>query len=245
MSTRRRFIPALLLLTGFTISACSAFFVPNQDDDGVERCNNSDDCDNIPDNRYVAQCTFGEGQPESASKVCVADFAIVPCGGQAYGGEHILDATYKQALMAQAAYARCSDENRGKRGCPPPSGGQCDPGLSVGSASTICEDPDDPIPAIYPPDVGGIDIAGQDVKDQFCRWFFCDDTFVCDNTGSRAICRRCSGTDPKNYGNGACGEIYIQGEPSPFYTSLSNANCSGNKPTTEALFGPAPVVDEG
>jgi len=244
MSMRRRLIPALLLLTGFTISACTAILVPDQGDDNVERCNNSDECSKIADNRYVAQCVHGEGQPESSPKVCASDFEIVRCGGMAQGGDHVLSKTYNEAQAVQALYGQCSMENRGKRGCRPRAGGECDPGLSVSQFSDICDDPDDPIPAISPTDVGNIAIAGQDVMDQFCRWYFCDETFVCDNTGAQPTCRRCSGKDPTNYPNGACGEIYLQGERSSFYTDLDDANCNGDRPSAEAVFGPAPTFED-
>jgi|SRR5690554_4180711 len=241
MSTRRRFTPALLLLTGFTISACTAILVPDQKDDGVERCDNTPDCTEIDDNRYVAQCVKPDTLDDNASSVCSADFAKIPCGGMAYGGDHVLDEAYADARDAQAAYVSCTMENRGKRGCPPAEGGVCEDGLSVADATGICDDPDAPIPAMHPPDVGGIEVAGQDAMDQFCRWYFCDETFVCDTTGSQPTCQPCSGTDPEEFGKGGCGQLYIQGEPSSFYTDLDNANCSGNKPNAEAEFGPAPT----
>lgn len=241
MSTRRRLFPALLLLTGFTASACTAFYVPDEADDDVVRCNTSEDCPDTGDNRYVAQCVYGEGQADNSDKVCAADFAKIPCGGEAYDGEHPLSVAYEDAVAAKGAYGQCAMENRGKRGCTPLDG-VCNDGLTINNLSKVCDDPDDPIPAVYPPSVGGIEIAGQDAKDQFCRWTFCDESFVCAKSGSQEICKPCSGKDPADYGDGACGEIYIQGEPSPIYTSLDAANCDGNKASTDAVFGPAPAI---
>jgi hypothetical protein len=244
MSTRRRTSPALSLFSfamTFTVSACAAFYVPGEEEDGVQRCNTSEDCDDLGDNRLVAACVYGEGQPENSSKICVADFDQIACGAEDYDANHPLTIAYLAAQANKAAYGQCSEENRGKRGCAPMDGGVCNEGLQINNTSGICDDPDDPIPAIYPPDVGGVDIAGQDAKDQFCRWYFCDERSVCVKSGSRELCQPCSGTNPEDYGDGACGQIYIEGEPSTIYTGLDDANCEGDRATTEAQFGPAPT----
>jgi hypothetical protein len=244
MSIRRSLLPALLLFAGFTASACTAILVPDESEDGVERCNTSEDCDDTGDNRYIAQCVFGEDQPESSDKVCAADYEQINCGGEVYDGEHPLTIAFGEAVDAKGAYGQCADENRGERGCAPTPGvnGGCnDPDHGL-NESGVCDDLDDPIPAVYPPDVGGIDIAGQDAKDQFCRWYFCDESFVCGKSGGADICQPCSGKDPADYGTGGCGQLYIQGERSPIYTDLDSANCEGDKNTDEAEFGPAPVV---
>lgn len=242
MSTRRRILSALSLFVGFTVSACAAFYVPDVDDDGVQRCNTSEDCEKIDDNRYIPQCIYGEGQPENSSKVCAADYAQISCGGEAYNADHPLSEAYADAVAAKAAYGQCSEENRGKRGCQPNSG-VCNDGLEINNATGACDVPNPTIPALYPPSVGGVEIAGQDAKDQFCRWYFCDETFVCARAGTRELCQPCSGTDPDDYGRGACGQIYIQGEPSPIYTDgVEGANCNGDLKTDEALFGSAPTT---
>lgn len=243
MSTRRRILSALSLLAGFSISACTAFYVPNEDDDGVQRCNTTEDCDDIDDNRYVAQCIFGSDQPENSSKVCAVDFDQIGCGEETYPMDHPLSVAFADAVDAKAAYGQCSDENRGKRGCQPLEG-ECDEaaGLVINNATGTCDVPNPTIPALYPPSVGGVEIAGQDAKDQFCRWYFCDETFVCAKAGSRELCQPCSGTNPDDYGSGACGQIYIQGEPSTIYTpNLDDANCDGQRNTSEAVFGDTPT----
>jgi hypothetical protein len=258
MSTRRRSTSALSLLSfvgafvgAFAVSACAAFYVPNEDDDTVQRCNSGEDCEDLDDNRYVAVCVYGEDQPENSSKVCAADFEQVKCGDMDYAETHPMRIAINDAIDNKAAYGQCSEENRGKRGCAPrPQDSEdplCDEGLTISNdAGGICDDPDDPIPAVYPPEVGGPDIAGQDAKDQFCRWHFCDETFVCAKSGSREVCQPCSGTDPADYGGGACGQLYVQGEPSSIYTSLDEANCNGDRaiteePYSEDAFGPAPT----
>ena len=239
MSTRRYLFPAFTLLAGFLASACTAILVPDETDDGVVRCNNSEDCPDTGDNRYIAQCVYGEGQPETSDKVCAADFDDIPCGGEFYNGDHPLSVAYQDALDAKAFYGSCSEENRGKRGCQPQAGGVCNDGLQIDNESGICDDPDDPIPAIFPPNVGGIDIAGQDAKDNFCRWYFCDESFVCARAGSRELCQPC--VPGREFGEGGCGTLYIQGEPSPIYTPADAGNCGGDQATTEASFGPAPA----
>ncbi len=238
MPTRPRLLPAFLLLAGFTASACTAILVPDEQSDGVQRCNNSEDCDPIDDNRYVAQCVFGEGQPENTDKVCVADFDDIPCGGMAYGADHPLTDAHNEALDAAAAYGACSMENRGKEGCQPLDG-QCDPGLEFSNEAGACINPDSPRPAIYPPAAGGIEIAGQDVKDQFCRWYFCDEDFVCARSGSQELCQPCERGEA--FGGGGCGDLFIEGAISPFYVPTAMACNDGGDPTTEAVFGAAPV----
>lgn len=237
---RRHLLPAFTLLAGFLASACTAILVPDEEDDGVVRCNTTDDCPKLDDNRFVAQCDRADGQSDSSDKVCIADFDDVSCGGEAYDGEHPLTLAYMDAVAAKAFYGQCAEENRGKRGCQPQAGGVCNEGLEINNLSGACDDPGAAIPAVYPPSAGGVDIAGQDAKDQFCRWYFCDESFVCAKSGSREICQPCSGRDPSDYGSGACGQLYIEGEPSPIYTDVDGGNCSGNKSTTDAEFGPAP-----
>jgi hypothetical protein len=241
MSTRRRITFALTLFAGFVASACAAFYPPDEDDDGVQRCNTSEDCDDIDDNRYVAQCVYGEGQPENSPKVCIADFDQIECGGEVYGLDHPLTENYLAAVDAKAAYGQCEEGDRGKAGCQPMDGGQCLEGFELNNESGACWDPDAPLQAIYPPAVGGLDIAGQDVKDQFCRWYFCDETFVCGKSGSRELCQPCSGTSLDDYGSGSCGELFIDGAPSTVYTSLDNANCNGDRITADAQFGDTPI----
>lgn len=239
MHTMRRLASATLLLAGFTISACTAFFVPNEKSDGVQRCNTTEDCDDPDDNRYIAQCVFGEGQPENSDKVCAADFDEINCNPEAYSGDHPFVEKYEEVTSNQVklAYGMCSDETLGMKGCAPGMDG-CDAGLEV--IDGICDDPEALFPAINPSQVGGPDIAGQDALDQFCRFYFCDESFVCDTSGSKWICKECDPGD--EFGSGGCGTLYLEGAPSPVYTGLDDANCDGKTPTDEVDFGPAPEV---
>ncbi|PRP92805.1 hypothetical protein ENSA5_47180 [Enhygromyxa salina] len=235
----RRFAPVSLLLAGFTISACTAILVPDEDDDGVTRCNTTEDCKEPEDTRYTAQCVFGEGQPENSDKICAAAYDEVNCSPEAYAGDHPFAEAYDAATSneAKAAYGSCIEENRGTRGCAPRPDG-CDAGLEA-NANNICDDPTEAIPAINPAKVGGVEIAGQDVQDQFCRSFFCDEAFVCDTGGSKPICKPCEAGE--EFGTGGCGTLFIQGQPSTVYTSLDSANCDGDLETEDVMFGATPV----
>lgn len=236
----RRFNYAFSLLAGFTISACSAFFVPNVDDDGVVRCNTTEDCPDLDDNRHRPQCVFGEGQPESSDKVCSSAFAEINCDPVPYSTipDNDFANTYADATSNQnkVAYTACADENKGKQGCAPLAG-VCDAGLE--EIDGVCDDPDALYPSINPSKVGGIDIAGQDVQDSFCRYYFCDESFVCDNRGSKPLCKPC---DPNAaFGEGGCGTLYIQGAPSPVYTDPNAGNCNGSIDADDVQVGDAPM----
>jgi hypothetical protein len=237
MHKRSATLSLLTLLAGFTISACSAFFVPDEDDDGVARCNTTEDCKDPNDNRHIAQCVYGEGQPENSDKVCSSAFRELTCHPQVQNGEGALEDLYDEVTSNQVKvlYSSCAAENEGKQGCEPGASG-CNEGLEV--IDGICDDPDALYPAINPSQVGLTDIAGQDVLDQLCRFYFCDESFVCDQTGTKPICRQCDPNEP--YGAGGCGTLYIQGAPSPVYTDVAQSNCSGEIDLADVAFGPAP-----
>jgi hypothetical protein len=235
------FVSLLTLLAGFTISACSAFFVPDEADDGVARCNTTEDCEEPADNRHIAQCVFGMGQPENSDKVCSSAFKELGCHPQAQSGEGELEDLYDDVTSNQIKllYSSCSDENDGKRGCEPGAAG-CLAGLEL--IDGICDDPDALYPAINPSQVGLSEIAGQDVLDQLCRFYYCDESFVCDDSGTKPLCRPCDPSEP--YGEGGCGTLYIQGAPSPVYTHIdeNGGNCEGSIDIGEVQFGSAPSL---
>lgn len=234
---------ALLLFAGFTASACTAILVPDKDDDGVIRCNNSGECPTLQDNRYVSQCVYGEGQEQSTSKVCVADFAEINCKPEAYDGMHPYVVAYEDATdnASKSQYVGCTAENIGKQGCGFNIMTQCAAGLAPND-NDICDDTDPNTPeAISPPKViKDVQAAGQDVADQFCAWRFGDENWVCDTTApsGKWLCRDC---DPaKEFGQGGCGQLYLQGAPSTVYTDLADANYDGDKEDVEVTFGPIP-----
>jgi hypothetical protein len=241
MSMRRSIISASLLLAGFTISACTAILVPNGGDDGVERCNTAADCTELEDNRHIAQCVSGEGQPDNVDNVCAPAFDEINCHPDAASGGSRFDEIYGEATSNQSkgAYGACIEANKGKQGCAPRADG-CDAGLEVVDPErNICDDPDALYPSINPSEVGGVEIAGHDVVDQFCRFYFCDDSFVCDPTGSKWICKPCN--PAREFGEGGCGTLFIQGERSPVYTDgvETDGNCNGAIDKDDAEFGTA------
>jgi hypothetical protein len=237
MHKRSATISLLTLLAGFTISACSAFFVPGVDDDGVQRCNTGEDCDPIDDNRHVPQCVYGVDQPENSEKVCSSAFKELNCNPDVYAGNHPLVERYEDVLDAKAAYGACDDDaDKGKQGCGPLNGA-CNDGLEL--IDGVCDDPDALYPSYNPSQVGGVDIAGQDVVDQFCRFYYCDESFVCDTSGTKWLCKPC---DPnEEYGSGGCGTLYIDGAPSTVYTDPTAGNCDGQIADGMVEFGPAPT----
>lgn len=238
MSTRRPLVSLLLLAAGFTASACTAILVPDEKDDEVIRCNNTQDCPTITDNRVVSQCVYGEGQADNSDKVCTSAFRTnVGCNPMEYPVEHPLTEAYNDATdnASKALYGNCAPENAGKAGCPS-NAGACDAGLELRS-DNLCIDPNEPQPTINPSFDAGVELAGKDVLDQFCRWYFCDDSYVCDPNGF--TCKPCDPDDP--FAEGGCGTIYLNGARSSVYTDvLSDGNCEGDLETEEVSLGPVP-----
>jgi hypothetical protein len=239
MHKRSATFSLLTLLAGFTLSACSAFFVPDRGDDGVQRCNTGEDCDPIDDNRHVAQCVYGLDQPENSDKICSSDFKEQACTPEIQGSDGALKALYDDVTSPQVKqfYSSCTAANEGKQGCEPGPMG-CNEGLE--EIEGICDDPNALYPALNPSQVGLADIAGQDVLDQFCRFYFCDESFVCDQRPAKPICRACDPNEP--YGEGGCGTLYIQGAPSPVYTDVAQSNCNGEIDVAGVAFGTAPTA---
>jgi hypothetical protein len=238
------FAQALLLIAGFTASACTAILVPDKDgkDDGVLRCNNVDDCpDDLGDNRFRYQCEYGEGQDPMSSKVCVADFEEVECDPTMapYAGDHPFAEAYADATdnASKSQYVGCTPENIGKQGCGFSMDVACADGLAP-NEDGICDDSDpNTPPAISPTKIPeSIEAAGQDVRDQFCRWRFGDENWVCDTTEN--LCRECD--SDKEFGEGGCGLLYLQGAPSTVYTDLSDANVDGDLEDDLVTFGAIP-----
>jgi hypothetical protein len=237
---------ALLLLAGFTASACTAILVPDKEgkDDGVFRCNNVGDCPNdLDDNRLRYQCVYGEGQDESSSKICVADWEEIGCKATDYGGDHPFVDAYADATdnQSKGLYVPCSVDNLGKQGCGYNADVQCDQSLGLSDRGDgICDDSDSNTPpAISPGQVADdVEVAGQDVLDQFCRWRFGDENWVCDTDNGRFLCTECD--SEAEFGKGGCGTLYLQGAPSGTYTDLADANVDGQFEDDLVTFGPIP-----
>jgi hypothetical protein len=213
--TTSRFPAALALVLaslGALGTSCTAILAPRDD---VQRCGTADDCEPTGDNRYVPVCKFDDANVDLDSsqvdKICVADFKpSVGCNPDSITKpDHPFKLVYEE-LADSARYAVCDAETQlGTRGCPP-MGGSCQGGLAVNDAG-LCDDTDPSTPMALLADTE--ELVGQDVRDQFCRSYFCDDRFVCNSSSN--VCVLC---DPEqDYGEGGCGEIWIAGARSCVY----------------------------
>ena len=218
----------LLPLTFVVSAACTVILPPNEKDDGVERCENSEECPDPGDNRLVAVCYNDEDLTQNAPGVCTNVYAEVSCDAAtsiaAQPDETFWPqwwSMYQDAVDNKAAYV-CTDENLGRAGCPPLDGG-CEMGLEVQQPTgfDVCVDPNAAPYAMIP---GSVDGAGQDVQHAFCRAFFgCDqgfsdtDKWVCNITSGQ--CEVCvPGGDPLN---GGCVEMYVNGALAETYGGMS------------------------
>jgi hypothetical protein len=231
MRSNRRFFAVYLGLM-LSSAACTAILVPDEKDDGVERCNTTEDCSTPSDNRHQAACVFGTDQDPASDKVCTVVYdGDVACNPENFPLENIIRETWEDADLASDAYVATCDPAGGE-GCPASTG--CNDGLVEGDFGT-CVDPDDHLQAVNTFSFEGIE-AGQDVGHQLCRYYFCDDRFVCNYaTGKCEICSEGSGP-----ADGGCVEIHVAGAPSSIYLPADAGNCDGNKAVDEVEFGPVP-----
>jgi hypothetical protein len=222
---------ALASLGVFGVS-CTAILAPRDD---VQRCGTAEDCDPTGDNRYVPVCKFDDDHldldPKEVDKICVADFkSSVNCTPGSYTKPEHPFATAFNELGDFGRYATCTAEQLGSRGCLP-MGSSCSEGLAVNDVG-LCDDnnPDTPKAVL----VDNEELVGQDVLDQFCRSFFCDDRFVCDTTNDNSyVCVPCDADDP--YGEGGCGQVWIAGARSCVY----DVECEDDPDVTDetVVFG--------
>lgn len=223
-----------VLLFGFLASACTAILVPDEGDDGVQRCDNTGECDPIDDNRLEAVCVFGEGQDEGSQKVCAVAYAEPQCVPDAFAADHPFRVAYEEAQASLGTrYMGCEAGENGV-GCPP-VGDQCADGLEI-NAQGFCDDGEG-LPAV---EVDG-DNIGQDVLDQFCRYRFCDDSFVCDRSAGSPTCVPCDDADA--FGEGGCGELYsAPGLKSSVYLSGADTDkdTCGSHEADSTKFGELP-----
>lgn len=222
LASRSRLVSSILTVAVLASSAaCSVILNPRDD---VQRCSNVDDCEVPEDERYEAVCISDESADIDTTvvdQVCVAQFKTIGCDATQIRGE-FLDAVDSRTFSDYD----CTD-SLGARGCPPTEEGACAEGLS--NVGGTCDDPNADVPAInLGPSFSELD--AQDVKDQFCRGYFCDDSYVC-NTETNA-CQECDPSAP--FGQGGCGDVYTQGTPSCVYTDACDAPMST---TTMPIFG--------
>ncbi len=95
MPATSRSLRSASLLAAFALSSCTAILVPDEDDDGVLRCDVTSDCPKI------------DLEP-GADKVCSADYETIPCGSNAYPGDHPLSQLTAAAAADPSRYAACA-----------------------------------------------------------------------------------------------------------------------------------------
>lgn len=232
MTMSRTPVVFALALATFAVSSvsCTAILAPRDD---VQRCGTKDDCDPTGDNRYVPACKFDDANIDldtsEVDKICVADFKPnVGCNPDTYTApEHPYRVAY-DTLAVASRYAVCDPMTQlGTMGCPP-ANGTCNQGLAVNDAG-LCDDDDPGTPMAV---AITSETLGQDVRDQFCRSFFCDDRFVCDPATN--FCALCD--EDEDFGEGGCGEVYIAGARSCVYDD--GGACEGADASDDAVtFG--------
>jgi len=240
----------VVFVSAASVAGCSAIFNPENSDD-VLRCGNVDDCyaDQtvalaLQDKRLEAACNApgsdaaGDDISQSnESKVCSTTYKQISCDPSQLDQLSDFVVRYKEAVDSNGIYIACQVENLGKQGCKP-NAGACDADLEVNDLG-ICDNPNSPIPAYE----ASTENAGQDVLDQYCRQFYCDDegdNFGCSrDKANKLICKRC---DPdKPIGEGGCATMWVNGAPSSVY--VTGDDCD---PTESSLanskFGPLPTA---
>jgi hypothetical protein len=249
--TSSRLVPSFAApLALFLATGCNFIFNPANSDD-VIRCKNTTECekeeiffDALNTERLDAACASpaGGGGSFTSSKtnqVCsVVDKASVSCATEMLPASDFADAV-EAADANKIVYAACTGPDNGTLGCPPKTDGNCVAPLEPNEYG-VCDDGDG-LPLFPRSDL----LLLQDVKDQHCRSYFCDDSFVCNNKTSK--CVRC---DPDlkvdGVGQGACGELALKGARSTVYqpNATLTKECPDVSKFEATKFGPVVVADE-
>lgn len=243
-SSRARFPSLLAGLVVVCLSGCN--FIFNPAGDGVIRCKNTTECekedvfaDALNTKRLDASCAAPGGSSSFTSskenQVCsIVDKASISCQTENLPTSGFASAV-DEATANAAVYGPCPTDKKGSLGCAEKTGGGCDSGLELNDFG-LCDDGDGfPLYA-----AANADLALQDIRDQHCRSYFCDETFVC-NEGKCSRCDPDLGID--SVGKGACGELALSIGRSPVYLPQMKLedDCQATSIPEETKFGPVGV----
>jgi hypothetical protein len=248
MSSLRAASLALSLAGLALLPACNFIFNPAKSD-SVIRCKNATECEDEPffldalsTQRVDASCGAPGGSgsftESNTNQVCsVVDKASVSCQLDMFAEDTPGFQAYASAMTEAGAYAACSAERRGSLGCPPrATGTACDAGEP--NVFGVCDDGSGAWPLYQPTG----ELIGQDVLDQHCRSYFCDENFVCDRGNFQ--CRRCTevedaGDAAEALGNGACADLALLGKRSTVYQSEGQLgdDCPMQSDVDDTRFG--------
>ncbi len=225
------------------------------------------------DYRLAAQCANtgaggGDIGQSSGQQVCAAIYdQEIGCNGGNFDMGTNLGMAYAAADEADL-YKACEGDNIGREGCRPCLSNETSPDntplvqqcVDLGAPGCIgdLESADRNgvkvcVPAgdetIFPanavdPTNDAEKLAFQDLYDQHCRSYFCNDSFVCDRTTFK-----CVPCDPDgDFGYGGCGQMYIGGALSSHYQTAGELDdaCDLGKSRdgagADTNFGPTPAL---
>lgn len=238
-----RLLALSCVLAGFGSSSLGCTWIgapaesPGDEPDGAQRCDTVTDCDQPADNRVLMECVRGEGQSDDSPKVCAPRMQEVRCDFPSYEQSELdsnddipwVERVYAEAVNAGSSRYTCDDDSAGEIGCKTDSG-SCNDGTAAKGWCVDTQGDKELIPLTSDADLK----YGQDVRDQYCRWYFCRDDVVCGATGSCVKCdpdKRVIGEDgeyiAENVGKGGCQEIYINGDASDAYLPKDECNSDG------------------
>jgi len=235
-----------MLVSLFASAGCN--FILNPAGDGVIRCKNTTECEKenffiaeLRNERTDAACGapggVGDFTTSKDNQVCsLVDKASVSCGTEMLPPGDFFDAV-AAATKNTAVYAVCVGAKRGTLGCAPLNNGSCAAGLTVNDFGA-CDDGNG-----QPLIEASLDLKLQDVQDQQCRSYFCDESFVCNRKTSKCVrCDDSLGVD--GVGEGACGDLAINGARSTVYFSQQQLGdeCPDTSKFETTQFGPAVAV---
>jgi two-component system NtrC family sensor kinase len=213
----------LVVAAAGLLSGCNFILNPANSDE-VTRCKNATECEQndkfagiLANERTDAACkapATGSGSFTSAKNnlVCsIVDKASVSCDAEAFPEDAPLRIKYEEATAQPSVYL-CPATAKGTTGCPSLNG-NCDDPKAKPNDFDICDDGSGAFPFAEPT----ADLVAQDVLDQHCRSYFCDDNFVCN---ANKKCVRCRDIDPDEtdmIGDGACVDFALAGKVSSIY----------------------------